>query len=183
MVPRSEAAARARALRQHLPGHAARLAGNGDRARPRHRRARLSQEPAQRCPAGRQDGRLPAAARRICRSCGGSTAAALPGRERAWLDTVLWLGDRMTEAARDPLWRHRRLHLSDPLCDLAADRLLPGASPTSSTASTRSRPAPTPRPMSPGSRRSRATSTSRSTRPAPTPAAASSRPASSSTRR
>ena len=49
----------------------------------------------------------------------------LQGRERAWLDTVLWLGERMSEAATVPLWRHRRLQLSDPLCAVAADRRLP----------------------------------------------------------
>ena len=70
------------------------------------------QEPAQRF--RRRPARWAATGRcsSICRSCAGSTAPALPGRERAWLDTVLWLGERMTEAAHLPLRRDRRLSRS-----------------------------------------------------------------------
>ena len=37
-----------------------------------------------------------------CRRCAGWTAAASTGREKAFLDTVLWLGERVEEVSRTP---------------------------------------------------------------------------------
>ena len=156
MVPRSETAA-ARALYDSIfegmlrasPEMATGLGlDTGERA--------YLQEPARRFLAGRQDGRLPAAARPSARSCAGSTAPRSPAASGPGSTPCSGSASGSSDGADHPLWRHRRLRLSGPLCPLAADRLLSGASPISSTASTRSRPARTPRPMSPGSRRSRA---------------------------
>ena len=120
-----------------------------------------------------------------------ASAAAAPdrprrrcrARERAWLDTVDLARRAGVRRRRRFAYGGVRRLLSDPLRDLAADRLLSG----------RARfPRQPAQDRDPRRRRGlcrpargvrRATSISRSTRPAPMPAAASSRPPSSSTRR